>query len=444
MGGKYRYLIMSLLTVITIINYIDRGAIAYAGEAIIEEYGLDLKSWGQILGFFGYGYIIGGLMGGILADKKGAKFLWITSATVWSLFAILTAFAGEIGLALFGGSALIGFAVFRILFGVAEGPAFTAINRTVANWSAPGEKAFLLSISHVGVPLGALITAPIAVFLISFVGWKGMFIVLGLLGLIWALVWAKMFTNYPENHPKVSKEELKEIRSTEGLLESEKTLKISQPTNTPWYHFFKNPTLVLTGLGYFGTNYVTFLILTWTPRYLQDGFQFNLSSLWYLGMIPWIGACITCPLGAKLSDHLRRKTNNLKLARTGIGIVSYFLTAVCFLIILIVNSPAVVLILMSLGVAFVYLNSTLFWAIVLDTEPSRAGSYGGLLHFFGAFASLLAPTLTGILVMNYGYPSMIISVVIAALITMVCMIFIKPGIREKKDISTEMAEVTFN
>ncbi|MBD1380984.1 MFS transporter [Metabacillus arenae] len=433
-----------MLTVITIINYIDRGAIAYAGEFIIEEYGLDLKSWGQILGFFGYGYMLGGLFGGILADKKGAKFLWIIAVTTWSLFEIVTAFAGDIGLTLFGGSALIGFAVFRILFGAAEGPSFTAINRTVANWSAPGEKAFLLSLGHVGVPIGALLTAPVAVFLISIVGWKGMFVVLGVLGLIWVLVWAKIFTDYPENHPRVSKEELAEIRSSEELLESENALEISQHTNTSWYHFFKNPTLVLNALGYFGTNYVSFLILTWTPIYLQDVFHYNLSSLWYLGMIPWIGACITCPLGAKLSDLLRQKTNNLRLARTGISIISYFLTAVCFLIILTVHSPGAVLFLMFLGTSFTYLNSTLFWAIVLDTEPSRAGAYGGILHFFGAFASLLAPTLTGFLVMNYGYTSMFISVVVAALFTMVCMVFVKPGKRVKEKFSSESQEVSLN
>lgn len=61
--------------------------------------------------------------------------------------------------------------------------------------------------------------------------------------------------------------------------------------------------------------YVTFLLLTWTPKYLQDEFHYNLSSLWYMGMIPWIGACFTVLLG-KISDLLLRRTGNLKVARS--------------------------------------------------------------------------------------------------------------------------------
>jgi MFS family permease len=172
MRGKYRYFLMTMIIFITMINYVDRSIMAYAQKFIIEEYGLDAQSWGNVLGFFGYGYIFGGFFGGLLADKKGPKFVWILSAATWSVFAVGMGFAGDIGIAIFSGSALAGFAVFRVLFGLAEGPALVGNARTLTNWAPPKERGFLNGLGIFGVPFGALITAPIAAILISTFGWK--------------------------------------------------------------------------------------------------------------------------------------------------------------------------------------------------------------------------------------------------------------------------------
>jgi sugar phosphate permease len=431
MKGKYRYLIFAMIVFMTVINYIDRGAISYAQASIIGEFGLNPKTWGEILGYFGYGYMFGALFGGILADKKGPKFVWILAGTAWSIFEIGTAYAGYIGITLLGGSAIAGFAVFRVLFGLAEGPTFSTINRTMANWAAPKERGFAASIGLLGTPLGALLTAPVAVALLSFMNWKSMFLILGIIGMIWILIWMKMFTNNPEDHPKVSKEELEEIRSTKDLLKSEQVVNKETQAHVPWYHFFKNPTLVMNAIGYFAFQYVNFLILTWTPKYLQDTFAFKLSSLWYLGMIPWIGACFTVLIGGKISDALRRKTGSLRIARSGLAVVSLLLTAICFMFIPTVHSVGAVLALMAIGNAFNFLPNSVYWTVIIDTEPSKAGTFGGVTHFITNIATIVAPTLTGVLVASSGYSAMFIAAAVAAVIGMLAMLFVKPGKREK-------------
>lgn len=428
---KYRYLIFSMIVFMTVINYIDRGAISYAQAAIIAEFGLNPKSWGEILGYFGYGYMFGALFGGMLADKKGPKFVWIVAGIAWSVFEIGTAYAGYIGMTLFGGSAIAGFALFRVLFGLAEGPLFSTINRTMANWAAPKERGFAASLGLLGSPLGALLTAPVAVGLLSIMDWKKMFLVLGIIGLIWVIFWMKMFTDNPEDHPKVSKEELAEIRSEEGLLKSEQVVNTTPKVPVPWYHFFKNPTLVMNAIGYFAFQYVNFLILTWTPKYLQDTFDFKLSSLWYLGMIPWIGACVTVLLGGKISDYLRQRTGSLRIARSGLAVVSLLLTAICFMLIPTVDSVAAVLALMAIGNAFNFLPNSVYWTVIIDTEPSRAGTFGGVTHFITNIATIVAPTLTGVLVASSGYTAMFVAAAVAAGVGMVAMIFVKPGKRER-------------
>ncbi|WP_035299376.1 MFS transporter [Brevibacillus thermoruber] len=431
---NYRYVIMGMIVFMTVVNYVDRGAISYAQEAIIHEFGLDPKTWGEILGYFGYGYMVGALFGGALADKKGPKYVWIVAGTAWSIAEIATAFAGQIGMAVFGGSAIAGFAVFRVLFGLAEGPTFATINRTMANWASPKERGFAAALGLLGTPLGAMLTAPVAVALLSVTDWRMMFIILGLIGIVWVIAWSNMFTDLPDSHPKVSREELAEIRSTKDLLAGEGTITLAAGEKVPWYHFFQNPTLMLNALGYFAFQYVNFLLLTWTPKYLQDTFHFKLSSLWYLGMIPWIGACVTVLLGGRLSDTLRRRTGSLRIARSGLAVVSLLCTAVCFLFIPAMESVTGVLLLMAIGNAFNFLPNTVYWTVIIDTEPSKAGTFGGVTHFFTNIATIVAPTLTGVLVKEYGYSAMFVAAAVAAFVGMLAMVFVKPGRRVKKPV----------
>ncbi|WML44735.1 MFS transporter [Neobacillus sp. PS3-40] len=431
MRNNYRYKIMLMMALMVIINYIDRGAISYGQKEIIGEFGFDTIAWGAVLGYFGYGYLFGSLFGGILSDKKGPKFVWILIGISWSIFVIATAFAGDMGKALFGGSALAGFAVVRILFGFSEGPTFSTINKTNANWATPKERGFAASVGLLGTPLGALLTAPVAVGLLSIVSWKVVFVILGCLGLIWIVIWSKMFTDLPEKHPKVSKDELERIRSVKDLLPDEKIIG-QKDDLVRWFHFFKNPTLIFNAIGYFAFQYVNFLLLTWTPKYLQDQFGFQLSSLWYLGMIPWVGAVFTVLLGGKISDFLRAKTGSLRIARSGLAVVSLLCTAISFIIIPIQHSIVGVMVLMCIGNAFNFLPNSVYWSVIIDTEPSRAGTFGGITHFITNIATILAPTLTGFLVVTYGYSSMFIAAGIAAGIGMIAMTFVRPGIRKAK------------
>ncbi|ENS50698.1 hypothetical protein C968_01775 [Brucella canis CNGB 513] len=130
---SYRYVIFAIVTILALVNYIDRGAISYASEQIIGEYGFNRADWGSMLGYFGYGYMFGAILGGTLSDKLGARKLWIIAGTAWSIVAVSMIWAGELGILAFGGSALAGFAVVRILFGFSEGPAYSIINKTMGN-----------------------------------------------------------------------------------------------------------------------------------------------------------------------------------------------------------------------------------------------------------------------------------------------------------------------
>ncbi len=418
-----------MIITITVINYIDRGAISYAANPIIDEFGLDKSSWGEVLGYFGYGYMVGALVGGVLADRKGPRWVWVWSVALWTVFEFCMAFAGDIGMALFGGSALAGFAVFRVLFGAAEGPTFSNINRTMANWATVRERGFASSLGLFGTPVGALLTAPVAVGLLTITGsWRVLFILLALLGLVWLIFWRRIFTDMPEDNPRVSPEEVLDIRSTEHMLEHERSVGTEATASIPWWSFFKSRTLVFNSIGYFSFQYVNFMLLTWTPKYLQDQFGFSLGSLWYLGMIPWIGACFTVLIGGRTSDWLRQKTGSLWIARSGFAAVSLLLTTVCFSTIPFLPNAGAVLLVMAIGNALNFLPNAVYWAVVIDTAPTRAGTFGGITHFITNIATILAPTLTGYLVTRHGYGSMFVATAVATAVGMAAMVLVRPGV----------------
>lgn len=421
---SYRYNVFFLVLLLALINYIDRGALSYSGIFIIDEYGLDKKSWGEVLGFFGYGYMFGALLGGMLSDKFGPKRVWLFAGIAWSVFEILTAWAGDIGMMFFGGSVLAGFGVMRILFGFAEGPAYSVINKTISNWAAPKERGFVVSMGLLSTPLGALLTAPVAVFLLSYSGsWKVAFIVLGVAGMIVLFFLMRVMSDYPHQNPKVSKEELAIIGERNI---NENTL--TQNINLKWWHFFKSKTLVLNTIGYFAFNYVNFLLLTWTPKYLQDTFGYDLSSLWYMGMIPWTGACVTILLGGKISDFLLHKTGSLRLARGYFAAILLLLTTFSFLSVSLVHSVILVIAMITIGNALNSFANTVYWTVVIDTAPKqKVGTFSGIMHFFGNIASVLAPTLTGYLVSSMGYEAMFVAAGVVTCVGCFCMLLIKPG-----------------
>jgi len=103
---RFRFVIIGMLFLMAVVNYVDRGALSYTSEQLIKEYGFSKAHWGSVLGYFGYGYMFGAVLGGTLSDRWGPRRVWIYAGVIWSLFEIASAYAGEIGLVLFGGSAI--------------------------------------------------------------------------------------------------------------------------------------------------------------------------------------------------------------------------------------------------------------------------------------------------------------------------------------------------
>lgn len=424
---RFRFAIIGMLFLMAVVNYVDRGALSYTSEELVKQYGFSKSEWGSVLGYFGYGYVFGAVLGGTLSDRWGPRRVWIYAGFIWSLFEVATAYAADIGLALFGGSAITGFAAIRVLFGFAEGPAFSTINKSVSNWAAPRERALLSSLTLASTPVGAMITAPISVGLLLLTGdWRLMFVAVGCVSLALVLLFAIVFSDRPEESRYVNSAELATINEVvPGLSQIPASEEIARPS---WFSFFASPTLIFNTVGYFAFLYITFLLLTWTPKYLQEQFHYDLSSLWYVGMIPWLGSCLTVVIGGRLSDGILARTGSLVVARSWFAAASFLLAGLCFVAIPWAESAVGVITLMTVANALNTLPNAVYWSVVIDSSPrSRTGTNSGIMHLFAATASIVAPTLTGFLVSAYGYNSMFMAAAVVMAIGMFSMLMVRPG-----------------
>lgn len=427
-ASSTRYTIFSLLFLIALINYVDRGALSFAAGAIAGEFHFNKVQLGAVLGYFGFGYLFGSLCGGFLADRFGTKKVWLAAGILWSLLEIATAWAGELGVALFGGSAIMGFAALRVLFGFTEGPAYALMNKSIAHWAPDNERGTALGIGLLSTQVGSLLTAPIAVGLLLLTDdWRMMFMLLGAFSLLAMLLFARHFTDAPDQHPRVNAAERQLIfQGQKQRGEGGETL--------PWWRFFTSRTLVCNALGYFSFLYITFTLVTWLPKYLQDSFHYDLHSLWYVAMIPWSGACVTVLLGGRISDYLLSRFDNLRLARNLFASCALLGTACCFMAIPWVHSAAGIIALMTLGNALNALVNNVYWSVVIDVTPKASvGAYSGMTLAIANLSAVIAPMLCGWLAEYYGYSAMFTVTGCVALVSMLAMMLLQPEKRVQHD-----------
>jgi len=419
--SRYRYVIFSLLFFVALINYIDRGALSFAANAISQEYQFSKVQLGAVLGYFGFGYLFGSLCGGFLADRLGTRKVWLIAGVLWSLLEIATAWAGDLGMALFGGSAIMGFAALRILFGFSEGPAYALMNKAIAHWAPDNERGFALSIGLLSTQVGSLLTAPIAVGLLLLThDWRMMFILLGVFSLLAMLLFARTFSDAPEMHPAANAAE-------RALIRDGQRQEAHADTPLPWWRFFTSRTLVCNALGYFSFLYITFTLVTWLPKYLQDSFHYDLHSLWYVAMIPWSGACLTVLLGGRLADRLLARFNNLRVARNVFAAVTLLGTACCFMAIPYAGSSTAIIALMTLGNALNAMVNNVYWSVVIDVTPKASvGAFSGMTLAIANLAAIVSPMLCGWLAEYYGYNAMFTVTAVIALGSMLAMTLLQP------------------
>jgi len=231
-------------------------------------------------------------------------------------------------------------------------------------------------------------------------GWPWVFVVIGSLVFLLAIVWAKTLFN-PKEHPWLGKAEFEHIQAGGALVDMHQG---KSGMATQWGMIRKllsNRMLVGVYLGQYGLNVVTYFFLTWFPVYLIQARGMSILKVGFVASIPACCGFLGGISGGIVSDRLLKRGHGLTFARkTPIVIGMLMSTTMIFCNYLSAEWAVVaVMALAFFGKGF----GALGWAVVSDTSPKTAlGMAGGLFNFIGSMSGITTPIVIGYIVQATG------------------------------------------
>ncbi len=288
--GKLRYWIVGLVALATIINYIDRGALAVLWPEISEELGLTKVEYAVIINVFTFAYAFGQTIFGKIFDWIGVRLGFVLAIAAWSIATMLHAVAGG----------LTSFAVFRGLLGVSEAGNWPGATKANAEWFPINERAFAQGIFNSGAAIGGIVSAPIVGLLFVFLGsWQATFVAIGILGLLWLVPWLIVYKSGPDAHPWISEEERQFIltgqrnKDVDDVADyapgSGEILSRKESWGVIMASFFLDP--------------IWWLFVGWLPLYLNETYGFGVEEIATYAAVPYIGAMFGAWFGGLLAQN---------------------------------------------------------------------------------------------------------------------------------------------
>lgn len=274
--GKFRWTICALLFFATTVNYLDRQVLSLLAPDLSKEFGWTNSDYANITAVFQFVYAISMLFAGRVIDKLGTKAAFMLAIFVWSIGAVMHAYAIGIGegvntiLATVGLAAvpvsIIGFMVSRAVLAVGEAGNFPAAIKATAEYFPKKERSFATGIFNSGANVGAIL-APLTVPLIAeYWGWQAAFIVIGAIGFVWMIAWHILY-EVPAKQARLSKAEFDYIHSDNAPVAA--TVADVPARKASWFQLLGYRQTWAFAFGKFMTDGVWWFFLFWLPKYLS-------------------------------------------------------------------------------------------------------------------------------------------------------------------------------
>lgn len=408
---RFRWWVIAMIALATAINYLDRQNLPVALSEIRKMFAISDAGYGLInsLFLFAYGtmYAAGGKMIDWLGSKKGYAIMIIW----WSLANMCHAWV----------SSVAGLAVARLLLGMGEGGAFPGSAKVVSEWFPEKERSLAFGIFNTGSSIGALIAVPLIATIIAASNWHWTFIIFGITGFIWAIVWLFVYPS-PRKIPVENHHE--KLYSKTGATENMHNADAA-PAPITWRQLFRYRKLWGLLAIKFLPDAAWYFFIFWLPKYLNDVRGLDIKAIGAYAWIPYAFAGVGSLLGGWLSSYLMKRKVSLDLSRKiPLGIAAAMLPASLF----ITNASLdMAIIFFSMAMMGHQLYSTIVQTLVADMFPSSVvGSVSGLMGCAATYGAMLFSLVIGWIIGDYGYrPALIIGGLLHPLSFILLFIIIK-------------------
>lgn len=393
-----RYQVLFVLSLLSVITFLDRIAISVASPRIMTDLGISKEQLGWILGIFALAYGGFEIPTGLMGDRLGAKRVLIRVVLWWSTFTVLTGFATGFGMLL----------LTRFLFGMGEAGAYPNSSIVLSKWFPAIERArgqaWIWSASRVGGALTPFLVIPIQ----NLYGWRITFFFLGALGLIWVLFWKYWFREEPAEMKGISEAELDKILTQRNLPEGSHTFS---------WKIFKDTNLLLLMAMYYCYASGAFFFQSWLPTYLQKGRGLDDQDMSFITSFSFVLGAVGCLSGGYVCDflvkHLGPRWGRASVALTGLGLSGVFM-----LISVVTEDNTVATILLSAGLGLMDFTIPASWSTAMDIGGKNAGTITGAMNTAGLAGGTMNTIGFGYLVTafdnNYHAPVVLLAVLLIA------------------------------
>ncbi|CAI3804421.1 putative L-galactonate transporter [Pseudomonas sp. MM221] len=430
---KYQRITVVFLLLIGIVNYLDRSALSIANTSIQKDMMISPSQMGILLSAFSIAYAFAQLPMGMIIDRLGSKVALGASLLGWSVaqaaFGMVNSFAGFMGL--------------RVLLGIGEAPMFPSAAKALSEWFDANERGTPTGVVWSSTCLGPCLAPPLlTVFMVNF-GWRGMFIITGVIGVVLAVCWLTFY--------KSKARYLAELAAEGKPLPSEHKAPAA-PVHAPkasyfagWLDLFKHRSTWGAVLGFMGVIYMLWLHLTWLPGYFEREHGLDLyKTAWVVSLAYGFGAAGTIVAG-RFCDWLVKRGMSVLGSRKFSVITGLVLAALFTLPLSFVTGLTGCVILLCLALFSINMASATAWMIVNTIVDSpRVASFGSIQNFGGYIAGSVAPIATGFSIQYSGSftTAFMISAVVALCSAVAYFLLLQAPIGSAKVEAGEMVGAT--
>ncbi|MBT9187035.1 MFS transporter [Zobellia russellii] len=372
-----RYFMVAGTFLLALLLYVDRVCISVAKEPISAMLDLSDKQMGWVLAAFSLGYALFQTPAGMLSDSLGPRKVLSAIVAIWSVFTALTGAAFN----------FISLLIVRFLFGAGEAGAFPGMSRAIYTWIPLQERGLVTGINFSGSRLGAAFALPVVAWMIDDFGWRVSFVILGVIGVLWAVAWYVLFRDMPEEHPHVSDKEKEFILSTRQQQDTKtKAEKINMGD------LLKSKNIWLAMGQYFCSNFTFFFALTWLFPHVKSEYGLNTMEAGIYTAIPLVFGAFGNWTSGALSDRIYKK-GNWDMSRIVPASIGFFLAAVGLIGSIYMDTVEGAILFLSLAIFGADMTLPSSWAFCVDIGKEHSGAVSGTMNMagnIGAFLTALA------------------------------------------------------
>jgi MFS transporter, ACS family, hexuronate transporter len=408
---RMRWWIVWALFGSTVINYISRQTFSVLAPVITQELHLTHTDLSRIFSAFQISYAGMWLIGGVLLDVVGTRLGLALAVIWWSVISMFTGFAHSVA----------SFGIFRFLLGIGEGCNWPGATKTVAEWFPAKERGVAVAIFDSGSSVGGAIASFTVPWIAILFGWRYAFVLSGLLGFLWLIVWLAIY--HPlDRHPRVTTEERTLIAAGRGTSPASVHKGLAR-----WLTLLTQPNVWGIVLGRSLTDPIWWFYIFWLPQYLSDARGFSLKQIAAFAWLPFVAADIGNFTGGFASGILIKRGIPVVRARKWVCVISS-LPMLAGIPAARVHSPYVAIILISIAVWGFASWSTMGLTFPSDLFPHDiVGSVTGLSGLGAGLVGAFFTLLVGWLVDKFSYyPAFFLAATVPMLATISVLLLIHP------------------